>query len=30
VAQSDVEERFAGRVETGMSSFSDPLMGGVG
>jgi len=30
VAQSDVEERFAGRVETGRSSFSDPLMGGVG
>lgn len=28
-AQSDVEERFAGRVETGRSSFSDPLMGGA-
>ncbi|MGB6742969.1 MAG: phospholipase domain-containing protein, partial [Terracidiphilus sp.] len=26
---SDAEARYAGRVETGMSGFSDPLMGGV-
>ncbi len=26
---SESEARFAGRVETGRSSFSDPLMGGV-
>jgi phospholipase C len=26
---SEAESRFAGRVETGRSSFSDPLMGGV-
>jgi phospholipase C len=26
---SKAEARFAGRVETGQSSFSDPLMGGV-
>jgi phospholipase C len=26
---SDAESRFAGRVETGRASFSDPLMGGT-
>jgi phospholipase C len=26
---SDAEARFAGRVETGRASFTDPLMGGV-
>ena len=26
---SDAEARFAGRVETGRASFSDPLMGGL-
>jgi phospholipase C len=26
---SKAEARFAGRVETGRSSFSDPLMGGI-
>ncbi len=26
---SDAEERFAGRVETGRASFSDPFMGGI-
>ena len=26
---SDAESRFAGRVETGRASFSDPLMGGI-
>jgi phospholipase C len=25
----DFEERYAGRVETGMESFSDPVMGGI-
>jgi phospholipase C len=29
VDNSNAEARFAGRVETGKSSFSDPLMGGV-
>jgi len=26
---SDAEARFAGRVETGRASFSDPFMGGI-
>jgi phospholipase C len=29
LSNSESEARFAGRVETGRSSFSDPLMGGV-
>ena len=28
-AGSDAEARFAGRVETGRASFSDPFMGGI-